>query len=280
MNSELSRLSKIGWNVPLIDHNGIFKPAKIDESMISFPVDSYTGEELNLDAFGFWALERANAIGKLLQSIDVKLIWEIGAGNGNVAIPLRALGFEVFAVEPLLNGALTMAKNEFITFQATLETLKLPSHSIDAIGAFDVIEHLENPALFLSEVYRVLKPGGIFICSVPAYQWLYSDFDQSIGHFRRYSTKSLKRQLHSSGLESIKIRFLFGFLVIPAFLLRRVPYVLGRRRKFETIKRSNNQRFRFLTHLNILLRILVVVEEKIQLRFGLSIVALSQKEMS
>ena len=153
MNSELSRLSKIGWNVPINDHNGIFKPTKIDEAMISFPVDSYTGEELNLDAFGFWALERANTIGKLLQTLDVKVIWEIGAGNGNVAIPLRALGFEVFAVEPLLNGALTLAKNEFTTFQATLETLKLPNNSIDAIGAFDVIEHLEKPELFLNEVY-------------------------------------------------------------------------------------------------------------------------------
>ena len=186
----------------------------------------------------------------------------------------------MITVEPLMNGALTLAKNEFTTFQATLETLKLPNDSIDAIGAFDVIEHLENPEIFLTEVYRVMKPGGIFICSVPAYQWLYSDFDESIGHFRRYSGKSLIGELNSSGLESLKIRFLFGFLVIPAFLLRRVPYLLGRRRKFESIKRSNNQRFKFLTYLDRLLRILLKFEGKVQLRFGLSIIALSQKRVS
>jgi predicted SAM-dependent methyltransferase len=45
------------------------------------------------------------------------------------------------------------------------------------IGAFDVLEHLEKPELLLDEIYRVLMPGGTFVCSVPAYQWLFSDFD-------------------------------------------------------------------------------------------------------
>jgi SAM-dependent methyltransferase len=277
MNSEFSRLSKLRWKEPTKEPSGIYKPAEIDEDTISFPGDSYSGEELNFDAAGFWAIERANAIARELQALNVNLIWEIGAGNGNVAIPLRDLGFQVIAVEPLFNGALTLAKNDFTTFQSTLESLKLPDNSIGAIGVFDVLEHLENPEPFLNEVSRVLKPGGIFICSVPAYQWLYSDFDISLGHFRRYSEKTLTQLLKSSKLESINVRFLFGFLIIPALLLRRIPYLLGRRNKFARIKHSNNQRFRLLTHLDGFLRALLAFESRIQLRIGLSIIAISQK---
>jgi hypothetical protein len=145
MNSELKRLQNEGWVIPQVDKDGLFTPMLINEELISFPSESFSGEARNDEASGFWAKERARALGKILRSSGVHDIWEVGAGNGAAAIPLRNLGISVIAVEPLRTGALTLVQNGFTTFNATLDSLKLPDNSIGAIGAFDVLEHLEDP---------------------------------------------------------------------------------------------------------------------------------------
>lgn len=277
MHSEFMDLEKRGWKIPPASTSGLLKPSEVDESKISFPSESYDSGENNSEASGFWAKERARAISSILKTTDTKTIWEVGAGNGNVAIPLRDLGFKIIAIEPLQSGALTLAKNGFLTFHSTLEGINLPNDSIEAIGAFDVLEHLEKPAVLLSEIYRVLKPGGVFLCSVPAYQWLYSDFDISIGHFRRYSNSTLNSSIQTAGLHPIKTIYLFGFLVVPAYLLRRIPYLFGRRRRFEDVHELNNSRFSLLSKLESFLSWVVWLEQRLHLKFGLSLIALSRK---
>jgi hypothetical protein len=117
------RLSALGWNVPSKDSDGIFNSKEIDEDQISFPSEGYTEEASNSEASGFWARERANCIYDLLKANGAKTLWEIGAGNGNAAIPLRDRGIEVLPIEPLRSGALTLSKNGFTTFCARLRLL-------------------------------------------------------------------------------------------------------------------------------------------------------------
>ena len=278
MNDEFQRLEKQGWELPEINSLGLFAPRNVDESKISFPSESFDASETNDDASGAWAMERAFMIAKMLERSDVDILWEIGAGNGLAAIPLRDRGIQIIAIEPLHSGAVTLAKNGFRTFHATLEDLKLPNNSIQAIGAFDVLEHLEDPQILLKEISRVLKPGGIFICSVPAYQWLFSDFDEAIGHYRRYTRKSLRILLQSNGFTPSDSVYLFGILVLPAFLFRRVPFLMGRRRKFHSVSRSNKKSNYFINQAFGVLRLILKIERKIRLLFGLSIVATFYKE--
>lgn len=275
--SELIRLSTLGWNVPAKDGDGIFTPKEIDESQISFPSEGYTGEASNSEANGFWARERANCIHDLLEANGAKTLWEIGAGNGNAAIPLRDWGIEVLPIEPLRSGALTLSKNGFPTFQATLENLEFPDNSIEAIGAFDVLEHLEDPAIILREIHRVLTPGGFFVCSVPAYQWLFSDFDLSIGHYRRYSRKSLSALLNSSNFRITHESALFAFLLIPAFLLRRVPYLLGRRANLFEVSKSVGGNSSIVNKLEWILSGVNRVERGMRFPFGLTLLCVARK---
>jgi SAM-dependent methyltransferase len=274
---EIERLKKMGWTVPKISPEGFYVPREVDESNISFPSASWEIADSHEDATSFWATQRANLIYGMLQMYNIKTLWEIGAGNGTSAIPLRELGLEVLAVEPLKSGATVLQANNFNVFYATLEDLRLPEGSIEAIGAFDVLEHLEDPKILLNEIFRVLKPGGIFICSVPANQWLFSDFDVSIGHFRRYSRRSLSKIIVDSKLTVLKIENLFGFLVIPAFILRRIPFLLGRRRKLKKIDASRQKYNWILSKLNLIFKILVWVERNIRLRSGLSLILISSK---
>jgi hypothetical protein len=62
----------------------------------------------------------------------------------------------------------------------------------DSVLYIDVIEHIENDAAELQLAANLLRAGGYLFVIVPAHQTLYSPFDKLIGHYRRYSRKSLK----------------------------------------------------------------------------------------
>lgn len=77
----------------------------------------------------------------------------------------------------------------------TLEDLPAADGLFDAILYIDVIEHIEDDAAELRRAFARLAPGGALLIVVPAHQWLFSPFDQAIGHFRRYSRPMLRRAL-------------------------------------------------------------------------------------
>lgn len=77
----------------------------------------------------------------------------------------------------------------------------------DSILYIDVIEHIENDSKELQLAVKYLKPKGFLIIVVPAHQWLYSPFDKSIGHYRRYNKKMLKSVI-PAGLEQKKLIYL------------------------------------------------------------------------
>lgn len=61
----------------------------------------------------------------------------------------------------------------------------------DTVFALNVIEHIENDKLAVSNCKKLLKKGGHLILLVPSYQKLYNKFDKELGHYRRYNRKSL-----------------------------------------------------------------------------------------
>jgi SAM-dependent methyltransferase len=80
---------------------------------------------------------------------------------------------------------------KFCTVKSIYSSDLIPSTKFDTILYMDVIEHIEADAKELMVAYNHLKSGGSLIILVPAHQFLYTPFDKKIGHFRRYSKKSL-----------------------------------------------------------------------------------------
>lgn len=74
----------------------------------------------------------------------------------------------------------------------TLDTLD-PTELFDTVIYIDVLEHVEDDAAELTRAAKQLHPGGRVIVLSPAHQWLFTPFDSSIGHFRRYNRFSLRR---------------------------------------------------------------------------------------
>jgi SAM-dependent methyltransferase len=67
------------------------------------------------------------------------------------------------------------------------------SLAFDTILYIDVLEHIEKDKAELSRSMFYLKKGGHLIILAPAYQSLYSPFDEAIGHYRRYSKHTLRK---------------------------------------------------------------------------------------
>ena len=272
---EIQRITNLGWVDAPPDVNGVHLFQKVELEGISFPSAKYETDTTSSESGGIWAEFRAQQIISVLKEHDIDLIWEVGAGHGNMAIPLAEVGITTIAIEPLYFGAKILSDRGFHSYAQTLDQLALPDSCLGAIGIFDVLEHLMEPKVVLNEIYRVLKPGGLLLTSVPAYQWLYSDFDIQIGHFRRYSRKSLVDLLGSYNFKTTEVSNLFFIFIFPAIILRRIPYLIGiRRRKKKTVPTSENF---MIKALGPLLRPLLVLETKVQIPLGLSIFSESIK---
>lgn len=208
---------------------------------------------------------------------DISILWEIGAGSGNVSEFLRSRNIEVICVEPISTGASYLGSLGARTYCGTLEDLALPDNSIRAIGMFDVLEHIENPEQTILEIFRVLENGGIFICTVPAMQFLFSDFDMAIGHYRRFTKKTLKILMKDTGFVQVNLRFIFALLVPVAYITRVIPTKLGRKLSYDQIKTRMKKQLNHLTGVHSIIRLLLKCEKFIGPPFGLSLLGVWKK---
>lgn len=277
VSAEIKRLEKSGWNDWNAEPNAPKTSPNSKPIEISFPQDFWEPEKVNIESEGVWAQTRAQKILKVLTDNSVYVLWEVGAGNGNVALPLKAAGRAVIGIEPLESGAKALVYNSITVYQGTLRDLAFPDSSILAIGVFDVIEHLEHPEELLEEINRVLTPGGLLITTVPAHEWLFSDFDLSIGHYRRYNQQTLDKLLTENGFLNNRISYFFFSLVLPAYILRRIPYKFGRRRRYSKISKSIKSLSIVMKLIEPILSFMLKIEDKIRLRAGLSLISVSFK---
>jgi SAM-dependent methyltransferase len=111
--------------------------------------------------------------------------------------------------------------------RVSAEGIPLADHSIDAITAMDVLEHIEHDSVAVREFARVLKPGGRAIVTVPASMALWSDWDVGLHHFRRYDRRRLAALFPSSDWEILHVKYT-NTLVYPLVWMVRKWRAWGR----------------------------------------------------
>lgn len=112
-------------------------------------------------------------------------------------------------------------------------TLPYKDNSFDVVVAFDVLEHIEKHDEALKEWTRVLKKGGAILFTVPAYQWLWSDHDTSLHHYRRYTKSMIRHILPNDGyIKRSSYSIVFSLPLVVGF--RVINKLLGRKGDSET----------------------------------------------
>ncbi|HEX5982658.1 MAG TPA: hypothetical protein VFY69_00480, partial [Solirubrobacterales bacterium] len=85
----------------------------------------------------------------------------------------------------------------------------------------DVLEHQEDDRAFMADLAERMDPGATLLLTVPAMPFLWSDWDTKLGHYRRYTKRSLRRAVDSLPLEIEEQSYIFPEL-IPAGIARRL----------------------------------------------------------
>jgi SAM-dependent methyltransferase len=177
-----------------------------------------------LQARSFWCRTRNRVIRQVFERFTDRSrpldVLEIGCGIGGVIDSLRRLtnlrltGSEIY-IQGLRYARAKMPHAEFIQLDAT----EIPFRdAFDVIGAFDVLEHIEEDELVMSQAHAALRPDGLFIVTVPQYQWMWSTLDELVNHKRRYGRRELADKLQRAGFEvayaTSFVTALFPFMLI------------------------------------------------------------------
>jgi len=91
----------------------------------------------------------------------------------------------------------------------------------------DVIEHIEDDISFLKELasQAFINPNTVFAITVPAFNGLYCNHDEWLGHYRRYSQTTLKQHTKAAGLTCIEGGYFFTSLLFPRFVQKIIEKV-------------------------------------------------------
>ena len=153
----------------------------------------------------------------------------------------------------------------------------LPSDSFDLVLLTDVLEHIEDDHQSAATAMRLLRPGGIVVATVPAYQWLYSPRDAQHQHFRRYGKQRFETLWTASDSQILLMSHYNSLLFLPGALSRLASKLRSSARTTGDLKIPRRP-------LNSLLERIMASEKNLLGRapmpFGLSLVAVMQKVRS
>lgn len=158
------------------------------------------------------------------------------------------------------------------------ENMPFSSNKIDIVTALDVIEHIDEHRGLL-EIARVLKPGGTLICAVPAFMWLWSEWDVALHHKKRYTKHELINAVEKAGLEVAKCSYAYSFLVLPVFIIRSIKRMWKRKNSsYDSDFNINNRLINII--LLFLARLEHILIKMYHVPFGTSVLCIAKKPNS
>jgi SAM-dependent methyltransferase len=150
-----------------------------------------------------------------------KQIIDFGAGVGTFAKRLRREGYDVVCIEPDAGQRQRLLDEGF---EVLPSINALPDNSASFIFSLNVFEHIDEDASTMAQLWQKLRPGGVVLIYVPAFNCLWSSLDDQVQHCRRYTKQSLRRLVEQVGFSVEKLRYAdaLGFLAALGFgALRR-----------------------------------------------------------
>ena len=221
----------------------------------------------------WWFAARREIIFSLIYNLKNKKnfsILDFGAGSGtNIEILTKLGKVDVFEKNKKMKNFLKLKYKN----RKNIKILNKIKKKYDLILAADVVEHIKNDKQLIKNFHNFSKKGGYALITVPAFNFLFSNKDVALKHFRRYRKNQLKELLEKQ-FEIKKISYFNFFLFIPISI--SILFLKIKKTKF--IKFAETTPINFV---NFLLKNIFLLEKYflkfINFPFGISIVALIKK---
>ncbi len=184
--------------------------------------DLQTGEDHYEGGENLEVMREAENYNRFLQdlvrrfAVDTAAVLDFGAGIGTFSDSLGIPHNRVTCIEPDTNAQAYLSS---LGFEAHADLCDVADGRFDYIFTLNVLEHIEDDRAAVSELFRVLRPGGRLFVYVPAFELLYSAMDTKVGHRPRYRIKDMTQLLQSAGFRIDKLAYTdaLGFLAALAY---------------------------------------------------------------
>lgn len=208
---------------------------EVAHASVGFPPDAFA-LLAKAEAENFWFKARNNLLLWILTkySPNPASFLEIGCGTGFVlsGVARQFTRTKIYGSEISVEGlpfAKTRVPNAHLM---QMDAREIPfADNFDVIGAFDVLEHIEDDELVIKQVYNALAHEGLFILTVPQHMWLWSAIDELACHVRRYEAEDIHAKLTRAG---------FKIVHSTSFVSLLLPAMYAARRKNRTPGNDNN----------------------------------------
>jgi SAM-dependent methyltransferase len=185
-------------------------------------------ELFEVEARNFWFKARNQLLIWVLGRYfpEANNLLEIGCGTGFVlsgiqeAFPELALSASEILIRGLGYAEQRLPRVSF--FQMDARHIPFETE-FDVIGAFDVLEHIEEDELVLSKMFQATRPGGGIILTVPQHPFLWSSLDDFSHHKRRYVRPQLVARVERAGFEVLRTTS-FVSLLLPLLFISRLTW--------------------------------------------------------
>lgn len=197
-------------------------------------------------------------------------ICEVGAGTGTITERIATSG-DVIALEPSSIGVRKLHErfegvNGITVVQGT--ATDLDPASVNSVVLSNVLEHIEDDEGTLKSIFDALSPGGHLMVFCPAFMFLYTDFDRSIGHIRRYRLGELEAKVRAAGFEICERRYVNPLGAIAWFIVGKV------------LRRPQTESGLVRIWDRLVVPVTRVVERQIRFPFGQSVLVVGQKRVN
>lgn len=183
-------------------------------------------ELYDLEKDYWWHVGKRTLIEKLIRKYLLKRknrkLVDVGCGSGLMLEVLKKYG-EPFGVD-LSEEALKFCRQRGLNnvYKADVTSLPFKKDQVDLVIALDLIEHVVDDVAAFKEFNRVLRSGGIIIISVPAFKFLWSYWDEMLGHQKRYTTGSLSKAITEAGFKVEKVGYSNSMILLPTLVMRKL----------------------------------------------------------
>ncbi len=173
----------------------------------------------------WWFVGRRQLFGRIIRSLALPQnanILDIGSSTGTNLRLLADLGqTNIKGLDPSPEARKFCAKKGLAeVLLGNVKNIPYEDNSVDLALATDIIEHVDEDNIALIEIFRILKPGGYLLLTVPAFQSLWGIQDDVSQHKRRYRKKGFNILVKSSGFEIEKSYYFNYLLFIPIWATR------------------------------------------------------------